>query len=157
MMDLKQFRHSTQLRVRSYEVDWQGIVHNANYLRYFEVGRIEYLKAIGASIDVETVMGSSKVVLVRHEIDYRDAARFDDRLTIFTRTAWIRNSSFAMEGIIEDETTGRRIAETVAVHVWLDPDTDRPQPVPEHFRERIRSFEGTNAEILLVKPGETTP
>ncbi len=151
-MNLEKFRHKTELRVRSYEVDWQGIVHNANYLRYFEVGRIEYLKAVGASIDAEAVMGRSKVVLVRHEIDYRAAAGFDDELNVYTRTSFIRTSSFGMEGIIEDLTSGRRIAETLAIHVWLDPATDRPLPVPTEFREKIRAFEGSHVEFLNQDP-----
>lgn len=146
-MEREKFKHSVQLRVRSYEVDWQGVVHNSNYLRYFEVARIEYLRAVGAAIDLKSVIGSSKVVLVRHEIDYRAAASFDDILTVYTRTSSIRRSSFTMEGIIEDETTGRRIAETVAVHVWLDAPSDRPKPVPDHFREEVRAFENETVTI----------
>jgi acyl-CoA thioester hydrolase len=156
-MELKQFRHATQLRVRSYEVDWQNVVHNSNYLRYFEVARIEYLKAVGAAIDFEMVRGKSKVVVVRQEIDYRAAAGFDDLLTIYTRTSKIRNSSFAMEGILQDETRGVVVAESTAVHVWLDPVTDRPQPVPEHFRGRIRAYEGENVLILSNETGNAKP
>jgi len=140
-MEREQFKHSIELRVRSYEVDWQGVVHNSNYLRYFETARIEYLRAIGWAVDRQTIVGESKVVLVRHEIDYRAAASFDDVLKVYTRTSSIGRSSFAMEGMIEDETTGRRIAETVSVHVWLEPASDRPQPVPEKFREKVRAFE----------------
>lgn len=149
-MELENFKHSVQVRVRSYEVDWQGIVHNSNYLRYFEVARIEYLRAIGWPVDMETIVGRSKVVLVRHEIDYRAAASFDDVLRIWTRTSFIRRSSFAMEGIIDDETTGRRIAETVAVHVWLDPETGQPRPVPEEFRQKVRAFEPKAVTIQSI-------
>ena len=63
---------------RSYEIDWQGIVHNAVYLHYFEVGRIEYLNTIGAKVDINTINLDSKVVLARNEIDYRNPARFGD-------------------------------------------------------------------------------
>ncbi|MBI4417163.1 MAG: hypothetical protein HY563_00195, partial [Ignavibacteriales bacterium] len=50
--DPKLFGHRTELTVRNYEVDWQGIVHNAVYLLYFEMGRVEYLKQIGATLDL---------------------------------------------------------------------------------------------------------
>ncbi len=79
-MDRLQFKHKTSIRVRNYEVDWQGIVHNANYLLYCEVGRIEYLRDLGAKVDMQSINGSSKVVLVRNEIDYKSSARFDELL-----------------------------------------------------------------------------
>lgn len=146
-MERENFKHSLELRVRSYEVDWQGVVHNSNYLRYFEVARIEYLRAIGWALDLRSIVGKSKVVLVRHEIDYRAAASFDDILKVHTRTSTIGRSSFRMEGFIDDETSGQRIAENVAVHVWLDPASDRPQPVPEEFRQLVRAFEGDSVTI----------
>jgi len=141
-MERKNFKHSMQLRVRSYEVDWQGVVHNSNYVRYFEAARIEYLRAIGWPVDRQSIVGESKVVLVRHEIDYRSAASFDDVLTVYTRTSTLGRTSFAMEGIIEDAASGRRVAQTISVHVWLDPGSDRPQPVPEVFRQKVQAFEG---------------
>jgi len=153
-MERERFKHSIELRVRSYEVDWQGVVHNSNYLRYFEAARIEYLRAIGWAVDRQSIVGESKVVLVRHEIDYRGAASFDDVLTVYTRTSSIGRSSFAMEGIIEDQTTGRRIAETVSVHVWLDPASDRPRPVPDNFREKVRAFEKETVTIQSLDPSD---
>jgi len=45
--DLSLFQHTIPVQVRNYEVDWQGIVHNAVYLLYFEIGRVDYFKHIG--------------------------------------------------------------------------------------------------------------
>ncbi len=147
-MDRNRFKHKTTLRVRNYEIDWQGIVHNANYLHYFEVGRIEYLKSLGVRIDIHTIQNDSKVVLVRNEIDYRSPARFDEVLTIFTRISYIRNTSFAFEGMIEEQSSGRLIATNVAVHVWLDPRTGTPKTVGDEFRREIAQFEGVNVAIV---------
>lgn len=147
-MDKSKFKHQTQIRVRNYEVDWQGIVHNANYLLYCEVGRIEYFKQVGLSIDLNTIRGESKVVLVRNEIDYKLSALFDDLLNIYTRVAFIKNTSFGMEGILEKASTGERVAENVAFHVWLDPSTDRPKPVPDKFRESVKAYEGGHCELM---------
>ena len=109
-MDKSKFKHQTQIRVRNYEVDWQGIVHNANYLLYCEVGRIEYLRQLGVTVEMNAIRGPSKVVLVRNEIDYKSPALFDDLITIYTRVAFIKNSSFAMEGILEKASNGQRLA-----------------------------------------------
>lgn len=147
-MDRSKFKFKTQVRVRNYEVDWQGIVHNANYLLYCEVGRIEYLKHLGARVDMSTIRGDSKVVLVRNEIDYKSPANFDELLNVYTRTSLIKNSSFAMEGMLEKANSGEIVAENIAYHVWLDPSTDRPKSVRDEFRSLVQAFEGTNCEIF---------
>jgi len=146
-MQKKLFKHTTQIRVRNYEVDWQGIVHNANYLLYFEVGRIEYLKHIGLKIDLNTIQSNSKVVLVRNEIDYKSSARFDELLNIYTRISYIKNTSFAFEGIIESETHRRLVGENIAVHVWLHPQSNEPITVADDFRKLVQQFEGGNVAI----------
>ena len=147
-MDKSLFKHKTQVRVRNYEVDWQGIVHNANYLLYFEVGRIEYLKSLGVKVDLTTIKNESKVVLVRNEIDYKSPARFDDLMNIYTRISSIRNTSFVFEGLMEHATTNKPISEDVAIHVWLDAKTGAPVTVTDVFRGLIRGFEGDAAAIL---------
>ncbi|HLX11648.1 MAG TPA: thioesterase family protein [Bacteroidota bacterium] len=145
------FKHITQLRVRNYEIDWQGIVHNANYLLFFEVGRIEYLKHIGLKLNLSSIQTDSRVVLVRNEIDYKNSAQFDDLLNIYTRVSYIKNTSFAFEGIIEDETAGRLIAENIAYHVWLHPKTGKPIRVRKDFRDKVGAFEGKNLRLIGEK------
>lgn len=143
----ERFQHSIELRVRNYEIDWQGIVHNAVYLQYFEVGRVEYLKTIGARLDLNSVRGESKVVLVRNEIDYKLPLHFDDLLVVRTRISAIRNSSFLMEGILELQPAGTTVATNVAHHVWLDPTTNRPRTVGDEFRKLVQQYEGENCRI----------
>jgi acyl-CoA thioester hydrolase len=72
----RKFNHSVPLQVRNYEVDWQGIVHNAVYLQYFEIGRMEYLKRIGVRVDLHSIVNESKVVVARNEVDYRSSSTF---------------------------------------------------------------------------------
>jgi acyl-CoA thioester hydrolase len=147
-MDKTQFKYMTQLRVRSYEVDWQGIVHNTNYLRFFEVGRIEYLKQVGATVDIKTIQGTGKVVLVRNEIDYETPAFFDEQLNIYTRISLIKNSSFVMEGLMEKSVDSQRVSHNVAYHVWLDPHTNRPKTIADEFRKLVQGFEGEDCQII---------
>jgi acyl-CoA thioester hydrolase len=147
-LDRSNFRHSTRIRVRNYEVDWQGIVHNANYLLYFETGRIAYLGHIGIPVNVDSVRGESRVVVARNEIDYLSPARFGDDLEVLTRVCYIRNTSFAFEGIIESGSDRRLIAENVSVHVWLDGPSGAPVRVSEEFRRLVAAFEGPAAGNL---------
>lgn len=138
-----------QVTVRSNEIDWQGIVHNAVYLHYFEVGRIGYFETIGFPIVSPTGTLAHRVVIGRNEIDYRSPARFGEMLDVYTRTMWIRNTSFAIQGFIEETATKRLIAENVALHVWLDEKNNEPVPVPKFFREIVKGYEGVN---VLISP-----
>ena len=144
--DRSLFRFSTSLRVRNYEVDWQGIVHNAVYLHYFETARVAYLEAMGVKIDLNAIRRESQIVVARNEIDYRRPARFGDNLDIATRISFIRETSFAFEGIIL--CGGALIAENVAIHVWLDQARGTPVRVGRWFREAVMRYEGKSAMIL---------
>ncbi len=63
-----------------------GVLHHANYLTYFEVGRTELLRANGMNYrDVEA--GGVFMVVVRMECRYRRPARYDDVLRLKTRTS----------------------------------------------------------------------
>ncbi len=146
-MDLQKFKHIHKIHVRNYEIDWQGIVHNGNYLLYFEVARVNYFKEIGMTIDERLITGSIKIVVVRNEIDYYNPATFGDELTIYTRTTKIGKSSFACEGIMLNERTKVQIAKNVSIMVWLDPRTNKSTFVPDDFRQHVRTFEGSNCTI----------
>jgi acyl-CoA thioester hydrolase len=146
-MEKSRFKFKTQVRVRNYEIDWQGIVHNANYLLYFEVGRMAYLEHLGIKLDMNSIQNESKTVVARNEIDYRSAARFGEIIDVHTRISFIRNTSFAFEGILEESETQRLIAENVSVHVWLNQRTNQPRPVSDSFRKLVQEFEGNNVSI----------
>jgi acyl-CoA thioester hydrolase len=149
-LDVTRFKHKTQVRVRNYEIDWQGIVHNAVYLYYFEIGRIAYLEDLGVKIDLNSIQHDTKVVVARNEIDYLSSARFGDQIDVYTRISFIKNTSFAFEGILEDASSKRRIAENLSIHVWLNDKTSKPAIVGDDFRTRVRKLEGEN--VLISNP-----
>ncbi len=143
----KLYNHAISLRVRNYEVDWQGIVHNAVYLQYFEVGRVEYMKHIGAALDLNSVRGRNKVVLVRNEVDYLHSLTFDEELQVHTRISSIRNTSFIMEGMLLRKESGQLVSTNIAHHVWLDPTKNSPLRVPDTFRKLVQACEGAHCSI----------
>jgi acyl-CoA thioester hydrolase len=108
---------------------------------------VEYLKDMGAVLDLNSVKGKTKVVLVRNEIDYRKPVRFDELLTVHTRISRIGESSFWMEGVLVDADTGEIAATNVAYHVWLDPSNDRPRVIGDEFRKQVEAYEGQQCHI----------
>jgi acyl-CoA thioester hydrolase len=75
-----------ELRVRFCETDLMGIVHHANYLTYFEAGRVDWLHKRGVSYDVWAKQGVHLPV-VETRLRYRKAARFDDVIVVETTSA----------------------------------------------------------------------
>ncbi len=146
-MNSADFRFYTDERVRNYEVDWQGIVHNAIYLHYFETSRIDYLHHIGVTVNIDSIQKEGKVVLVRNEVNYKNPARYGDAMKVYTRISAIKNTSFVFEGMLIRKGDNLLLAENVAYHVWISPETSRPIPVPEAFRKTVRSFEGPSVQI----------
>lgn len=146
-MDFSKFKHTHLIRVRNYEIDWQGIVHNGNYALYFEVARVDYFRQVGMKIDERTITGSIRIVLVRNEMEYFSPATFDDELKIATRITAIKNSSFECEGIMMHAVKNIPVAKNVATLVWTDPKTGKSVPVPEEFRKLVDAYEGGNADI----------
>lgn len=76
--------HSISIRVRYPEVDAMGYLHHSRYLQYFEMGRIEALRAAGfayADLEARGVL----FVVIKAEIRYKAPAKYDDELTLTTR------------------------------------------------------------------------
>lgn len=76
-------QHTTEIRVRYQETDAQGRVHHANYLKWFELGRVELLRAMGHSYKDLEAAGVLLVVSEVH-LEYFLGAEFDDLLQLTT-------------------------------------------------------------------------
>ncbi len=147
-MDISQYKHKYQIKVRNYEIDWQGIVHNGNYLLYFEVARVNYFKDTGMEIDERSISGNTKIVVARNELDYYNPATYDDLLDIYTRITAINNSSIRCEAEMVLTEKNIPIAKCITIHVWVDPVSNKPVPVPNYYRKKIQEFEEGRAAIL---------
>lgn len=76
--------YSQQLRVRYSETDAMGLLHHANYLTYFEIGRTELFRQQGGSYRRLEELGLFFVV-VSVNVQFKRPARYDDVLTLVTR------------------------------------------------------------------------
>ncbi|HEY5536216.1 MAG TPA: thioesterase family protein [Ignavibacteria bacterium] len=147
-MEITDYNHKIIIRVKTFEIDSQGIVHNSIYLQYLEIGRIEYRRNYGYKILKNGMFNDGlKVVVVHNSIDYKSFAFADDELTIFTRIPWIKSSSFGFEQMIINENTKSVICEGRGVLVNLNLNTNLSELLPEKFVNEIRSFE-KNLQII---------
>ncbi|HEX2787997.1 MAG TPA: thioesterase family protein [Ignavibacteria bacterium] len=147
-MNISDFKHSYQVRARQYEVDSQGIVHNAVYLEYFETGRIEYRRQFGYVLQPNGIFTDGlKVVVVNNTINYHVPIILDDVVNIYTRIAWIKNSSFCFHQLIENDKNKEVNCTGSGILVNLNPSNNTPEKLNEKFINEIKSFE-KNIEIL---------
>jgi acyl-CoA thioester hydrolase len=72
-----------EIRVRFCETDLMGIVHHANYLAWFEAGRVDWLRKRGVRYH-EWVAADVHLPVVESHLRYRKPARFDEVLTVET-------------------------------------------------------------------------
>ena len=130
--------HETKLRVRYSETDAMGLANNANYLSYFEVGRVEWMRASGISYrDLENE-GIGLVVVEAHLI-YKRAARFDDELTLRTRLAELSRASLRFEyALLRD---GEVLATGYTRHGCVELASGRPSRLPGDLAARLQEAE----------------
>jgi acyl-CoA thioester hydrolase len=133
----------TPVRVRYAETDQMGIVYYANYLVWFEIGRVEVLRTLGLSYrELETEFGCILPV-IEATCRYRSPARYDDEILIETRPSLLRGSvlKFAYR-ILRKEVNGAEpalLAEGETVHVVCDPQLNK-KPLPEQHAHALRAM-----------------
>jgi acyl-CoA thioester hydrolase len=133
------FNFSTEIAVRFAETDSQGIAHNANYLIWFEVARVEYLARHAGGYQAMRERGLEAIVTESH-VGYRTPARFDDRLTIHARCVDVRGARFRYEYVVE-RADGARVAEGWTGHAIVDGKTLAPTRVPDWLATAIATAE----------------
>ncbi len=76
--------HQIQVRVRYSETDQMSVVYHGNYVPYFEMGRVEWLRNKGISYKSLEESGIA-LPIVSMTINYKKPARYDDLLTVTTK------------------------------------------------------------------------
>jgi acyl-CoA thioester hydrolase len=142
MPGVEGFRFSTDLRVRFSETDAQGIVHNAAYLVWLEIARIDYLARFPGGYKGLVEEHGVDVTTVEAFVRYRRPTRFDDALRIWSRTSDVRGARFRFEYAIERvDEPGEVVADGWTGHACVDAATLRPLRLPEWLAEALAAFE----------------
>jgi acyl-CoA thioester hydrolase len=137
------FTFSTDVRVRFADTDAQGIAHNASYLVWFEVARVEYLRAHAGGYQTLRDLGIEALVLESF-CRYIVPARFDDLLHLHARVIELRGARFRYEYAIVRED-GTLMAEGWTAHACVDARTFKPTRVPDWLADAIASAESASS------------
>lgn len=140
-MDLKDFKHRTSVTVRFHEVDMLGVCNNAVYLNYFEYARLQYIKDLGLLPEAGIFTDGDLYFMVRNEINYKSHGFYDEKLVIFSRISFIKNSSYGFEHIIIKDKTGELVADGAGVFVHVDTKTKKPIAIKDQMIDVIKNYE----------------
>src|ERR1700747_2163224 len=135
------FSFSTRVRVRFADTDAQGVAHNASYLVWFEVARVEYLRAYAGGYQALRDRGVEALVLASF-CRYRVPARFDDVIDVHTRCLDVRGARFRYEYLLVRED-GVTLADGWTAHACVEAVTLQPTRVPDWLVSAIRSAESS--------------
>lgn len=125
------------LRVYYEDTDASGVVYHANYLRFFERARTEWLRALG--LGQERLMRDLGIAftVANLEIDFRAPARLDDALEIRTEVQQIRRASIVFEQTLF-RTGEPTLLARARVRIGCVGSADfRPAPLPEPLEQAI--------------------
>jgi acyl-CoA thioester hydrolase len=137
------FKYSAFTRVGFSDTDAQGIVYYGRYLPYFDLARVEYHRHLGMMrVDTE-----HEFVMRASDIEYLAPARFDDLLEVFIRVSRIGRTSVTYEMAAYLVETDELLVTAHQTLVLVDLAARKAAPVPDVLREKVRAFEGDDAEL----------
>ncbi len=131
---------TTQLRVRYGETDQMGYVYYGNYAQYFEVARVELMRAVDMSYKSMEEQGYILPVL-EFRIKYFRPAYYDDLLTIKTTIKEIPTSKIKFDYEVFNEK-GDLLNKAHTTLVFADKKTGKPVKSPLLLRQRIEKLFG---------------
>ncbi|TDE42306.1 acyl-CoA thioesterase [Flavobacterium rhamnosiphilum] len=131
--------HQIEVRVRYSETDQMGVVYHGNYIPYFEIGRVEWLRDKGISYKSMEESGIA-LPIVSMNVNYKKSARYDELLTV--HTVFKSQSSVKIEfdcAIYNDSDELLTTAQFILVFVSLK--TGRPTAPPDYILELLKTIE----------------
>ena len=131
--------HQTKIRVRYSETDQMGVVYHGNYVQYFEVGRVEWLRNKGISYKWMEENGIMLPV-VSLTMNYKKPARYDELLTLktFLKNKTTVKIEFDYELYNENEEL---LTTANSILVFVNKKTGKPMVPPQDILHILESTE----------------
>ena len=126
-------KHQIEVRVRYSETDQMGVVYHGNYIPYFEIGRVEWLRNKGVSYKLMEESGIA-LPIVSMNINYKKSAKYDELLTVIT--TFKSQSSVKIEFDCEIRNESQELLTTAHfILVFVSLKTGRPTAPPAYITE----------------------
>ncbi len=126
------------IRVYYEDTDAQAVVYYANYFRFMERARTEWLRALG--VDQVAMMDKERRIFVVTDVEakFRAPARLNDELIVTAALTRLSRASFEIEqNIYRNNIDGELLIKGHVKAAYIDADTMKPQRVPSEIFEGI--------------------
>ena len=138
--EIRDGRHEMAVRVYYEDTDFSGVVYHANYLRFMERGRTNYLRLLGADQralfeEVEKEAPGFAFVVRSMSIEFLKPARMDDLLAIVTVPAEVKGASMTLR---QQVVRGDEILAEADVRVAFVAG-GRARPIPDALRAAMKA------------------
>jgi acyl-CoA thioester hydrolase len=115
----------TRLRVRYAETDQMRVVYHSNYIVWFEVGRVEFLRELGFSYREMEEQDKIHIAVVNVSCRFKSPALYDDLILVRTRLVKVRDSLLHFGYEILRDADGCLLAEGESVHIVVNQEFKR--------------------------------
>ncbi|NVE01696.1 tol-pal system-associated acyl-CoA thioesterase [Massilia sp. BJB1822] len=126
-----------EVRVYCEDTDAGGIVYYANYLKFFERARTEWLRAIGVGQHQLLQEQDAMFVVKSVSADYHAPAKLDDVLNLSLKIEKLGRASLV---VVQEARTGGTLLNTARVKIGCVDSALRPRAVPDDVAARMRGF-----------------
>lgn len=129
--------HEWPVRVYYEDTDAEGVVYFANYLKFMERGRTEWLRACGVEQDQLRAEQGLCFVVTETDLRFRRPARFNEQLLVCTQLTDFGRARFGLEQNIHRATGRELLVGSRCVAACVDFETFRPRRMPPALRGRL--------------------
>ena len=127
------------VRVYYEDTDAQGLVYFANYFKFMERARTEWLRSLGLEQDVFMQEQRRYFVVVDTQAEFLAPARFNDELVVTARVTGASRASFLIEQkIYRNSVSGELLCQGTTRAACLHADTLKPARLPELLLKEYR-------------------
>ncbi len=126
------------IRVYYEDTDAQGVVYFANYLKFMERGRTEWLRGLGVEQDALMNDFGLCFALIESQVRFHKPARFNEELIVSTRVVEMSRVRVAFEQSVSRDR--QLLCEATAVAVCIDSDSFKPRRIPAELLVPPESF-----------------
>jgi acyl-CoA thioester hydrolase len=128
-------------RVRFVETDMMGVVHHANYLRWFEMGRVEYMRQAGVYL-LDLMAAGILFPITDVACQYRASARFDDQVAIETTMVELSKAKMVFSYRVLNAADGRLLASGSTKNAFTD-QAGKVIRLPAEYFDKLHSLYST--------------
>ncbi len=124
-------------KVNFYDTDAMAVVHHSNYIRWFEIGRVEFLRAAGITL---TEMMDDGYVFPITEVSakYINSAYFDDELIIETTPVALTKAKMAFSYRVLRKSDDTLLVTGFTQNVFTSKETGKITRLPAKYYERLQ-------------------